>query len=143
MHLYISICHTNIFLFNYHMVGTYFEVLKFHEWSIPSLSQFYFHKWVWQNGQLFGAIIFQKGLNFTNDQHPQNSQNLHTSKKPTIQYLCMYVGTLYQSTVQLVNSYGYNVRTVRLYILMYLNLAIYYCHLANKFLVDWVSYFIA
>ena len=27
-----------------------------------------------------------EGLNFTNDQHLRNSQNLHTSKKPTIQY---------------------------------------------------------
>ena len=30
--------------------------------------------------------LFFKGLNFTDDQHPRNSQNLRTLKKPTIQY---------------------------------------------------------
>ena len=39
-------------------------------------SQFYFHEWVCQNGQLF-----LEGLNFTIDQYPWNSQKLRTSKK--------------------------------------------------------------
>ena len=46
----------------------------------------FFHKWVW-------AIIWSNYFSrdyFTNDQHPQNSLNLHTSEKPTIQYNCYH-----------------------------------------------------
>ena len=64
----------------------FFEVLKFHEWPIFSffailVSRMCLQKLIHCNGQ----FIFFKELNFTNDQHLQNSRNLCTSKKPTIQ----------------------------------------------------------
>ena len=46
-------------------------------------SQF-FHECVYQKLNTAMDSAFFKGLNFTNDQHPQNSWNLHTSKKPTL-----------------------------------------------------------
>ena len=37
------------------------------------------------------VVGFFEVLNFTNDQHPRNSWNLRTSKKPTIQYTALTV----------------------------------------------------
>ena len=52
----------------------------------------FFHDFIFTNGSAkssYTAMIdgFFKALNFTNDQHPQNSWNLRTSKKPTIRYM--------------------------------------------------------
>ena len=47
----------------------------------------FFHECVCQKLSTALDSEFFKGLNFTNDQHPRNSWNLHTSKKPTIQWL--------------------------------------------------------
>ena len=67
------------------MVG-FFEVLNSANSQFSVFSRFYFHEWVCQ--KLSNAMdgLFFEGLNFTDDQHPRNSRNLCTSKKPTIRY---------------------------------------------------------
>ena len=54
--------------------------LNFANGWISVFLRFYFHEWVCQKlSNVMGGSFF-KGLNFTNEQHPQNSWNLRTSK---------------------------------------------------------------
>ena len=50
---------------------------------------------------------FFEGLNFTNEQHPQNSQNLRTSKK-TNYMVYTFNGLNLNSQSQISHFYGYN-----------------------------------
>ena len=71
-------------MISYCIVG-FFEVLKFRKWLIFVFFTILFSQMGLLKAHTLQWVLgFFKGLNFTNDQHPQNSQNLRTSKKPTI-----------------------------------------------------------
>ena len=62
------------------------EVLKSGEWLVFSFFAILFSRMgLPKLSSAMGGLFFE-GLNFMNEEHPQNSQNLHTSKKPTLWY---------------------------------------------------------
>ena len=64
----------------YHIVG-FFEVLKFRKWLIFGFFMILFSRMGLPKAHTLQWVVgFFEGLNFTNDQHPQNLQNLRTSK---------------------------------------------------------------
>ena len=66
----------------------FIEVLKFRKWLIFSFFMILFSQMGLPKAQALQWVVhFFKGLNFTKDQHPQNSWSLCTLKKPTIQYV--------------------------------------------------------
>ena len=78
---------------NYRIVG-FFKVLKFREWLIFGFFTILFSRMGLPKAHTLQWVVgFFEGLNFTNDQHPRNLQNLRTSKKPTIRYKVFYCKT--------------------------------------------------
>ena len=66
---------------NYRIFG-FFEVLKFREWLIFGFFTILFSQMGLPKAHTLQWVVgFFEGLNFTNDQHPQNLWNLRTSKK--------------------------------------------------------------
>ena len=92
-------------MYMYHIVG-FFEVLKFREWLIFGFFMILFSRMGLPKAHTLQWVVgFFEGLNFTNDQHPRNLQNLRTSKKTNytvypsscehLHYLEKYIYTLY------------------------------------------------
>ena len=86
----------------YRIVG-FSRYLNFANGRFSVFSRFHFHKSACKSSALLWVVCFFEGLNFTNDQHPRNSRNLRTSKKPTIWYSTPF---LYEV---MVNWSGFNV----------------------------------
>ena len=85
----------SISLEGYHIV-VFSRYLNFTNGRFSVFSRFYFHEWVCQklrhrNGSTVYIDGVFEGLNFTNDQHSQNSWNLHILKEPTILYLYAFI----------------------------------------------------
>ena len=78
---------TSIITINTVAILGFFEVLKFREWLIFGFFTILFSRMGLPKAHILQWVVgFFEGLNFTNDQHPRNSWNLCTSKKPTIRY---------------------------------------------------------
>ena len=70
-------------MYIYRIVG-FFEVLKFREWLIFGFFTILFSRMGLPKAHTLQWVVdLFEGLNFTNNQHPRNSRNLRTSKKPT------------------------------------------------------------
>ena len=92
----------------------------------------FFRHFIFMNGSAKSSAVqwvvrFFEGLNFTNEQYPQKSRNLRTSKKPTIRY---FNGTLARNAYYLVWS-KWGAYILMPYVIMryvHLSSCIYYFH---------------